>query len=699
MKILNLEERIMEVIPKENIHHISNEEMRCYCPLHDDSRYSFSINLRTGNFICNGCGKSGNLNTLITEIQMQEFSLIPTTAENVEAITMFDTHEHTEKPRNIGAIKNRITEELSVRKYSIQEIQANILKGKTMIPAGIKSDAKNNFVSQQIFCMDFDNSEIIDNNKIDYFVGNPKHISIEQIKVFCKENNIEPTFIYTTFRHSEQQHKYRLVYVFEEPINDFNIANLIVLKLFHIFKDFRPDPMPKNLASMFFGGREIVFDSKIFYKCEYIKDRQRQLTNIASIGMFFNDKKFCFDRFANNLLAEYSIIKIDNRLHIYQDGIYVDNLELIERKMFDFLPLSDSQRKEVIKYLKLFAEEKKESPAKYIAVGNGVINLQSGELLPFEKGKYIFKNKIPWNYKKPEEITTNEYCIVDNFFDRISCKNEEIKQLLYEIIGYCLYRSCIFKTVFIIIGNGFNGKSPYFKLINSLLGLKNVTNISLSDLTTRPFRLAELYGKLANISDDETQSNIANTGLIKRLSAGGRESVEKKGQDPFEFQNYAKLLISFNDNVKFADTSFGFNERLLIVPFNAKILKTDNDYKVNFEELLFTKENLEYILYKSIQAFKQVLGSMHFTISQEVKESIKQYLYDNNYVLQFLDSHPITVPQKADAVYSNYKSWCIKNSIKILALNEFGKELKKLGYDKKRIQKGNVREFYYEKKT
>lgn len=104
-------------------------------------------------------------------------------------------------------------------------------------------------------------------------------------------------------------------------------------------------------------------------------------------------------------------------------------------------------------------------------------------------------------------------------------------------------------------------------------------------------------------------------------------------------------------------------------------------------------------MYKSVQAFKQVLISKQFTIPQEVKNSIKQYLYDNNHVLQFLESHPITIPQKVDNVYNNYRGWCLRSGIRILPSNEFGKELKKLGYDKMRIQKGNTREFYYEKKA
>ena len=62
--------------------------------------------------------------------------------------------------------------------------------------------------------MDFDNT--YKGEKL--YNDNPGHISIEKILNYCKSINFEPTFIYTTFSNSEKQTKFRLAYVFEEPI-------------------------------------------------------------------------------------------------------------------------------------------------------------------------------------------------------------------------------------------------------------------------------------------------------------------------------------------------------------------------------------------------------------------------------------------------------------------------------------------------
>lgn len=693
---MNREEIIKQLIPEEIIDHISNNEIRCHCPFHPDNRYSFSINLKTGLFDCQTCEEKGNLQQFITKMSIYHINLTPVNNNNIQAICMFDNEEYTEKPTNLGAIKNRIPN-LKIKKYTIKEIQKNIIKGQTLIPAGIKGNTEKNWKGQQIFCMDFDNSEMINKQKVNYSIGSPLHFSIDQMKKYCEDNNIVPTFMYKTFSYTEQQHKYRLVYVFDRPITDITQAKQIVEKLFYIFRDFRPDAKPKNLSSCFLGGKEIVFENNIVYKCEYTDNID--LKNLSIVSSLYDDKgNFAFDKLAQTLLKEHSIIKLDDNLHIYTDGIYVYNTSLIEKLMFKYISIRNTSRQEVLKYLNLFAEEKEESSAYLIPVKNGIVDLKKGQLLDFDKNNYIFKTKINHNFVVPTD--ENNYKIVTEFFNKISCNNEEIKQLLFEIIGYCLYRKCSFKKIFIILGDGNNGKSPYMKLIMKTIGENNATSLSMQDITENGrFKLAELYGKLVNIADDETETDIVNSGLIKRLSAGGKVNVEKKGKDPFEFYNYAKFVISFNDNVRFNDTSFGFNERLIVVPFNCKILPTDNDYKENFEELLFTEENLEYVLFKSVQAFKKVLENGRFTINEEVNKAKDLYLYDNNHVLQYLSAHPINTQKRTSDTYDLYTKWCIQNGIKPKTSNEFGKELKKLGYESKRIQKANKRDFYYVKMT
>ena len=43
--------------------------------------------------------------------------------------------------------------------------------------------------------------------------------------------------------------------------------------------------------------------------------------------------------------------------------------------------------------------------------------------------------------------------------------------------------------------------------------------------------------------------------------------AERKGKDPFQFVNYAKLLFSTNKLPKFSDNSFGMVRSLIVLQF------------------------------------------------------------------------------------------------------------------------------------
>ena len=179
----------------------------------------------------------------------------------------FDQEEFRSKPNDsyvLGGIKNRIINN-EFRLYAdITQIQREILKGKTCIPSAIRGNPKLKWRKQQIFLIDFDN-KIGDEN---FTIDNPNHISEDEILDYCREKNILPTFIYNTFSHTEKQHKFRLVYVFERPITDLEIAKQVLLKLLEYLKDFNPDTSKKNLADMFLGGINIYYSGNNYYKLE-----------------------------------------------------------------------------------------------------------------------------------------------------------------------------------------------------------------------------------------------------------------------------------------------------------------------------------------------------------------------------------------------------------------------------------------------
>jgi hypothetical protein len=168
--------------------------------------------------------------------------------ENI--LAMFDSVSFKTKPSNIDIpnIKNRIDKDLKFCNYNIEKVKDLLVTGHTIIPSGIKANAKENWQQQQVFLIDIDNK--ID--KKDIYVEDENHVTVEKILVFCKEKNIIPTFIYTTFSHTEHQHKFRLVYVFEKTIKKIDVAEQIPIKLLELLKKFNPDTAPKNLSSMFF---------------------------------------------------------------------------------------------------------------------------------------------------------------------------------------------------------------------------------------------------------------------------------------------------------------------------------------------------------------------------------------------------------------------------------------------------------------
>lgn len=114
--------------------------------------------------------------------------------------------------------------------------------------------------------------------------------------------------------------------------------------------------------------------------------------------VFFCDKTFLFDRFATWLKNNENVVSISNQLHIYQDGIYQVGYKAIETAMINQIPnLKKTQRREVLEYMELIADEKAQADARYIAFRNGVLDIVTGQMQPFSSD-LVITNQIPWDY-------------------------------------------------------------------------------------------------------------------------------------------------------------------------------------------------------------------------------------------------------------------------------------------------------------
>ena len=389
--------------------------------------------------------------------------------------------------------------------------------------------------------------------------------------------------------------------------------------------------------------------------------------------VFFNKKgQFLFDKFATFLKNNCHIIKINGQLSIYKNGIYEHGNNKIEAEMIRHISnLNRAKRAEVLSHINLQIDGNTQmGDARYIAFKNGVYDLDTDEFLDFSP-EYIVTNKINYNYV-PDAYSE----IVDVTLDKLACGDEKIRQLLEELIGFTFYRRNELRKAFILIGDKSNGKSTYLDMIKTLLGDENTTALDLKDLGDR-FKTAELFGKLACIGDDIGDEFIPNPASFKKLTSGDRLTVEKKGQDPFDFNSYAKLLFSANNIPRIKDKSGAVISRLIIIPFNATFSADDPDYDPHIKYKLRTSESMEYLIQLGIQGLKRVLKNQKFTKSEKAQKELEEYEVNNNPVLLFFEENPKIENEPTKNVYKKYSEFCLANSFQAMSNIEFSKIVKK----------------------
>lgn len=388
---------------------------------------------------------------------------------------------------------------------------------------------------------------------------------------------------------------------------------------------------------------------------------------------FYKGNQFLFDKFALFLKSEYNIIRVDNQLHIYADGIYRGGYDRIEAKMIKHIPsLTKAKRAEVLAYLELLCD--KETPvadAEYIAFRNCIYNMNTGETMPFSPNIVIL-NKIDWNYN-PDAKNTD----VDKMFDALACGDQNVRNLLCEAVGYTMWRRNELRKSFILLGDKQNGKSTYLALINHLLGNENVTNLDLAELGQR-FKAAELFGKLANIGDDIGDDFISNPAIFKKVVSGDPINVERKGENPFDLRNYAKFLFSANNIPRIKDKSGAVISRLIIIPFNARFTKDDPNYDPYIKYKLRTESAMEYLILLGLEGLKRVLSTYSFTESECVQKALTEYEENNNPILLFFKEieYSDILNKSSKDLYSKYSLFCAENNFSPLSNVEFTKKIR-----------------------
>lgn len=654
---------------------ISNNSLQMCCPFHEDHNPSWGVHKNEGMHNCFACNISGHINRLAQDLR-GHISAEP--IENIEDFrisTKVDTFKgYEEKPskKDMAKVRCALHSE-NVMRYKIDDLITLILRGHSVCPSG--ADSNKEWQSQQCFMLDFDNKG--------------SKFTMEEVLEYARTINKTPTFAYYTFSHTARKPKFRFVYCFKEPITVKEQMQAIIIKMLKLFKDYGSDTACKDLSRIFLGTNKLdyVFTSNFIYSgtrfsMEQLDEVERiigtDVEGANDTSKYLGKSNFQHDKLAKDLIQEYHIIRLYNLPYFYDksEGIYVEGLnsgaieDIIVQK---YSSLNIKQRLEVIECIKhSLGKNIEHCDYHYIGFQNGVLYLDFMEFMPFSPD-IIITSKLTVNYV-PHLFDTNEE--VDNFLTTIAPAGSVV--LFYRIIGISCCATNKFHKTFVFYGNGGNGKGKFFDIIKALVGEDLHNCISLRQLTNDKFAPADLLGKTVNIcADDRITSSKIDTETVKSCLSEDPVNAQIKYGQPFKFRPVATFLVGTNYALDLEDTSNAIDRRFVVIPMKAEFNEDDEDFDVNMSEKLTTPENLEYIAYKAMLLFAQVMRLGKFPIPDVVKTETSKQLLEYNTVKQFILDNPFR-RELPSVLREKYEKYCEENSLEPVSKKKFGIDMKNI---------------------
>lgn len=352
----------------------------------------------------------------------------------------------------------------------------------------------------------------------------------------------------------------------------------------------------------------------------------------------------------------------DARIAFYNpvNGTYTRNLRELYRFLSFFEPsiTKDKAEKVVFQLINRAKYNHHHDDGKYIAVNNGLFNLETKKLEGFTPLHPVF-TKVATNFNPEAKSPNINGWTVDKMFDQLACGDKDEVKLFWQIINDALNGNRSRGKAFFLVGNvhGNNGKGTYQALIENLVGEDNYGNLKVDAFEQR-FNLSVLDGKTVCIGDDIQTDYINNSSNFNSIVTGDPVNIELKKKPIYTTTLHCTIIQSCNTMPMFAKKG-GTMRRLILVPFDAQFTdKTDN--KAVKEQYLKRKDVLEYVLKKAL-TFPDFDKFIEPARSKALKEEFEA---DNNSVVGFLKD--IFEPGNFERipvslVYRWYQSYCHNN--------------------------------------
>lgn len=288
---------------------------------------------------------------------------------------------------------------------------------------------------------------------------------------------------------------------------------------------------------------------------------------------------------------------------------------------------------------------------------NGTLEIETGKFRDFSQADYC---SIIMDYDYDPEARCPQW---ESFIEDVTDEEPRRAENLQFIAGYTLFSDCRHQKVFILVGNGGNGKSVYLELIQKLFGDNNVTHVEPTGLA-KEFERIRLKDSLLNIGSD-INSDFSKGEIrewLLKVADGTSVQACYKGLNHIDFIPRCKLVYACNA-LPTAEIINGLNRRMQFIDFPCQYVETPDpkNPKQKPRDINIVKkltDELPGIFNWAYEGYKLLSTVGYFTDTPEQQTLMNQFEQTSNPVSVFCEDREFKGTVSREDIYSWYKYWC-----------------------------------------